>query len=131
MIDLFNYVINKVLPLQYDNSLSYYEVLMKVLAKLNEVIDFTNGIDEKFIDLWKYKENSIDITNNRKLSPTGDFTGSLYSHPVLEVLSWILSNRSTLKYLTAQFSDGQTGLVIDGGFFEQTGISHNYNGGIW
>jgi hypothetical protein len=29
----------KVLPLVYDNSLSYYEVLCKIAAKLNEMID--------------------------------------------------------------------------------------------
>lgn len=32
----------KVLPLVYDNSLSYYELLCKIAAKLNEVIDATN-----------------------------------------------------------------------------------------
>ena len=39
----------KVLPLVYDNSLSYYEVLLKLKNKLNEVIDYTNQIPE-YID---------------------------------------------------------------------------------
>lgn len=39
----------KVLPLVYDNSLSYLEVLYKVKEKLNEVIKFTNDIPE-YID---------------------------------------------------------------------------------
>ena len=30
----------KVLPLVYDDSLSYYEVLNKVVAKINEVIEY-------------------------------------------------------------------------------------------
>lgn len=34
----------KILPLVYDDSLSYYEVLCKVSAKLNEVIDNVNEI---------------------------------------------------------------------------------------
>lgn len=32
----------KVLPLVYDNSLSYYEVLCKAVGKLNEVINVIN-----------------------------------------------------------------------------------------
>lgn len=34
----------KVLPLVYDNSLSYYEVLSKVVEKINEIIDMPIGI---------------------------------------------------------------------------------------
>ena len=45
----------KVLPLVYDNSLSYYEVLLKLKNKLNEVIDYTNQIPE-YID-EKVKES--------------------------------------------------------------------------
>lgn len=38
----------KVLPLVYDNSLSYYEVLEKVVWKLNEVIEYIgNNIEEQ------------------------------------------------------------------------------------
>lgn len=36
---------HKVLPLIYDNSLSYYEVLNKLIAKLNEIIE---AIDTDF-----------------------------------------------------------------------------------
>ena len=36
----------KILPLVYDNSLSYYECLCKTLAKLNEVIKLTNSIPD-------------------------------------------------------------------------------------
>lgn len=37
---------HKILPLVYDDSLSYYEVLCKVRAKLNEVIDLTSEQNE-------------------------------------------------------------------------------------
>ncbi len=49
----------KILPLSYDDSLSYYEQLCKLIYKMNEIIEFTNGgisevirnyIDEKFDD---------------------------------------------------------------------------------
>lgn len=36
----------KVLPLVYDDSLSYYETLCKISAKLNEVIGAINELSE-------------------------------------------------------------------------------------
>lgn len=38
----------KVLPLVYDNSLSYYEVLCKVVDYLNNTIDAVNMLDDAF-----------------------------------------------------------------------------------
>lgn len=56
MIDKLKYWCNKILPLVYDDSLSYYEVLCKTSAKLNEVIDSTNGL----LDAWNTYKNDID-----------------------------------------------------------------------
>lgn len=56
MIDNLKYWCNKILPLVYDDSLSYYEVLCKTSAKLNEVIKSTNGL----LDAWNIYKNDID-----------------------------------------------------------------------
>lgn len=56
MIDKLKYWCNKILPLVYDDSLSYYEVLCKTNAKLNEVIDSTNVL----LDAWNSYKNDID-----------------------------------------------------------------------
>jgi hypothetical protein len=56
MIDKLKYWCNKILPLVYDDSLSYYEVLCKTSAKLNEVIESTNGL----LDAWNMYKNDID-----------------------------------------------------------------------
>ena len=56
MIDNLKYWCNKILPLVYDDSLSYYEVLCKTSAKLNEVITSTNGL----LDAWDTYKNDID-----------------------------------------------------------------------
>lgn len=45
-IEKFRFFCQKILPLVYDDSLSYLEVLGKVSAKLNQVIDKTNDIQE-------------------------------------------------------------------------------------
>lgn len=50
----------KILPLSYDDSLSYYEQLCKLTNKMNEIVEFINDnfsetiqnyIDKKFDDL--------------------------------------------------------------------------------
>lgn len=56
MIDKLKYWCNKILPLVYDDSLSYYEVLCKTNVKLNEVIESTNGL----LDAWNTYKNDID-----------------------------------------------------------------------
>lgn len=56
MIDKLKYWCNKILPLVYDDSLSYYEVLCKTSAKLNEVIESTNGL----LDAWNTYKNDVD-----------------------------------------------------------------------
>lgn len=53
----FRYWCHKVLPLVYDDSLSYYELLCKVVAKLNEVIELTDET-KKIVDTLKnYVDN--------------------------------------------------------------------------
>ena len=105
----------KVLPLVYDDSLSYYEVLNKVTSKLNEVITTTNQIPseiESIIkdndklkpliqDIFKSIENGIstNIQNDKyaiKDYKTNDllwYNGNLYkvTQPITEG-SVIISN---------------------------------------
>ena len=45
-VERLRYWCFKVLPLVYDDSLSYYEVLCKVVAKLNEIIDELDNLPE-------------------------------------------------------------------------------------
>ena len=56
MIDNLRCWCHKILPLVYDDSLSYYEVLCKTSAKLNEVITSTNGL----LETWDRYKNDID-----------------------------------------------------------------------
>ena len=60
ILPLTGFYCQKVLPLTYDNSLSYYEQLCKITHKINEVIQLINGditqslkdyIDEHFNEL--------------------------------------------------------------------------------
>jgi len=66
------YFCHKVLPLVYDDSLSYYEVLCKLTNKINEIIELINGqisselmkwINEKLNDF--YLNVTYDEENER------------------------------------------------------------------
>lgn len=56
----------KILPLAYDDSLSYYEVLAKATQKLNEVIDTTNKLPEAISQevASQLSGSDTDIYNN-------------------------------------------------------------------
>ena len=45
-VEQFRFWAHKIIPLVYDESLSYYEFLCKVVAKLNEVIEAVDGQNE-------------------------------------------------------------------------------------
>lgn len=59
---------NKVLPLVYDDSLSYYEVLCKVVAKINEIIDTDFGLSVADPIEWnitsQYPQNTIVVDSD-------------------------------------------------------------------
>lgn len=59
----------KVLPLVYDDSLSYYELLCKVVAKLNEMGDIINALPEEIDRLIKeaLKNYEIPLANETKI----------------------------------------------------------------
>lgn len=101
---------------------------------IETVKSFVSKVDElaaEIVNIPKIYETKENITNKRKLSPTGNFTGTWQGETYTKVFGKVDNNNDLIEYLTNQFSDGQTGLVIDGGFFEETGISRNYNGGVF
>ena len=64
-IDNFKFWCQKVLPLVYDDSLSYYEVLCKVSSKLNEVINSENNLVENLPN--EIKNVILEMINNGDL----------------------------------------------------------------
>ena len=64
-IERFRFFANKVLPLVYDDSLSYYEVLCKVVTKLNEVIDLSTDQNEAIAEAYSEIESFEATTNER------------------------------------------------------------------
>ena len=60
----FRFWCQKVLPLVYDDSLSYYELLCKVVDTLNEVITNLNNFNEDINNLLKAYVELQDYVNN-------------------------------------------------------------------
>lgn len=102
-----------------------------VIEKVKECISAVASFGEEIADIPEKYETKENITTARKLSPTGNFTGTWQGETFSKVFGKVDNNNDLIEYLTNQFSDGQTGYVIDGGFFEETGISRNYNGGVF
>ena len=57
----FNFYCQHVLPLVYDESLSYYEVLCKIQSKLNEVIKTQNDLQDAFKSMLEWVNNQLKI----------------------------------------------------------------------
>ena len=53
------YWVHAILPLVYDDSLSYYEVLAKISQKMNEVIEGLNANYEQVDDVTKYTQQQF------------------------------------------------------------------------
>lgn len=62
----FRYWCQKVLPLVYDDSLSYYELLCKVVDYLNKTIDTVNVLSTEYTMLKNYVENYFNNLDVQK-----------------------------------------------------------------
>ena len=122
-ISTFRFWCQKVLPAVYDDSLSYYELLCKVIAKLNEMIEQSNGLLESVqplvdalvalqLEFEKFKESGFE-----------DYYEDLLDKWIQENMPWIISQSIksvyfglTLNgYFVAYIPDSWSDIVFDTG----------------
>ena len=63
-VNKFWFWAHKVLPLTYDDSLSYYEFLCKVLTKMNECIDKINELGTELDNFETWTRDEFDAVRN-------------------------------------------------------------------
>lgn len=104
----------KVLPLVYDDSLSYYELLCKVVDYLNNVIEKSNDIGDKITELEatvsEVQEEVNYLTSELEKVKNGDYV-SLYLDSIIK---WIDAN---LQELVARIVKYVFFVIDDDGHF--------------
>ena len=60
----FRFWCQKVLPLVYDDRLSYYEVLCKIVKYINDIIGNEKELSDEFIELKKEVEKVQEMLDN-------------------------------------------------------------------
>lgn len=93
-------MISKVLPLVYDDSLSYYEVVCKVKEKLNEVIDLDNAQSDAINELGEASAERYNQFEQRILRDLASMKAELEEdiasgdNDVMEQLSGLIASLS-------------------------------------
>lgn len=95
------YWVQKVLPLVYDDSLSYYELLNKVVNKLNEVVDTDNVLIEDVNDL-DGRVSTIEATLDELTS--GDYSEILERY-ISEAIKMVFFGLTDTGYFVAYIPD--------------------------
>lgn len=69
-LDFFRFHCNKVLPLVYDDALSYYEVVCKLVKKMNEEIERGNELEDSVEEIQQMLQNVVteDFLNQKLAS---------------------------------------------------------------
>lgn len=104
-----------------------------VIETVKSYVSKVDELSEEISDISNTYETKDNITNNRKLSTIGDFTGTLCNSQktACEVVTEIDNNTSQIEFITEQFEHGATGVVVNCGFFVDNDIQDSYNGGAW
>lgn len=88
MITPIKYIVYRVLPLVYDDSLSYLEVLAKVTAKTNEVIEQINSISGQIENMDEYIRETAEQVVSETVTP--EYVQSIITEQYLN--TWLASN---------------------------------------
>ena len=107
MINTIKFWCQKILPLVYDDSLSYYETLCKLSTKINEIIEQSNSLSQQLEDFLNKFDTNLESTVDKILKEmlnNGEFE-SIFSN--LLGKNYAISEAYNLPY--AQCGVGRVG----------------------
>ena len=122
----FRYYCQKVLPAVYDDSLSYYELLCKIVSKVNEIINTDNIQNEGIKKLTEYVNHyfdSLDVQNeiNNKLDAMAE------SNEFAQIIAQYLNTINIYGFLAK--SDLTAATNLKSGLYVKTLGNENYKDG--
>lgn len=88
MITPIKYIVYRVLPLVYDDSLSYLEILAKVTAKTNEVIEQINSISGQMENMDEYIRETAEQIVSETVTP--EYVQTIITEQYLN--TWLADN---------------------------------------
>lgn len=109
----FSFWCQKVLPLVYDDSLSYYEVLCKVVDYLNHLIEDTSNLTEELSSLKKEVEIVKQWIDNFDAGKIADLEGMIAEYLKVAVFFGLTESGYFIAYIPSTWNDiqfGTTGL---------------------
>ena len=71
-IDRMHWFTTKIIPLIYDDSLSYYEFLCKVLVKMNECIDTVNDMSAELTNFETWTTGQFEAVRQELAAAIAD-----------------------------------------------------------
>lgn len=146
MIKPFRFWCQKIVPLVYDDALSYYEVLCKVTAKLNEVIESYNNIELNLEEqlnqlagdlqaqMAQYDQKLANLQQN--VNNQIDALGTYVDNEIANNKEWVVNQiqqfESTLNpMISAMIQDKVAELESQIAQIQLTVSSNNYNLKLW
>lgn len=102
----FKFWCQKVLPLVYDDSLSYYEVLCKLADYINDMIDNNNSL---ITDVSQLKQEMVVVQEWIKNFNTS-FVEELVTEYIGKVIKNVVFGISTAGYFMAMIPDNWDGI---------------------
>lgn len=128
-INKLRYWCYKVLPLVYDDSLSYYEILCKVVDKLNEVVELSDSFSAQYEDVKKAIEDlqkQIDVIDTTFIKELVEsYIGKMIFVRVSDDGNIVYSVPDSWKDITFN----TTGLDITNEMLSKNGLVANYEYG--
>lgn len=121
----FRFWCQKVLPLVYDDSLSYYEVLCKIVNYINDII----AEDKQFIDDLDELRNELKVVQDWIDNYDTTFIEKMVQEYIAKTIKAVYFGLSTSGYFMAVFPDSwndiKFGTIQNGDLYGHLTLEYN------